>query len=93
MMSPFFWKACGSFPQSIDKHFVLRRIIKQHVPRRAAGACLVCSKTDGNRFPLWSGSPYAAKTDIGKATNGTQYGISLQPENGPRSQKPERKVG
>ena len=23
-----FWKACGSFPQSIDKHFVLRRIIK-----------------------------------------------------------------
>jgi len=39
------------------------------------------------------GSPYAAKTDIGKAMNGTQYVISLQPENGPRLQKPERKVG
>ena len=45
-----FWKACGSFPQSIDKHFVLRRIIKHHVPRRAAGACLVCSKQTGTDF-------------------------------------------
>lgn len=45
-----FWKACGSFPKSIDKHFVLRRIIKHHVPRRAAGACLVCSKQTGTDF-------------------------------------------
>ena len=93
MMSPFFGKHVGAFPKALTNIF-----------RPAANNQVACSppcgrslsrllKTDGNRFPLWSGSPYAAKTDIGKAMNGTQYVISLQPENGPRSQKPERKVG